>query len=180
MAYRITEFYGVDAAPQTYEDMSLNGFTHFNVYFKTTASSTASDNSVYISVPPLAYHELPAFSLEYLLGAGFAHEWQHLVDPTRQTVANHRFLPGSEVPTSEFFSQFAEHVVGWYCVDYTPSALHPAVDLPYKKSLVSDDYWNNCLDFVGGSHNSRRQLTWSLFAPYMLQHYDLGDYPGET
>ncbi|MEZ4396477.1 MAG: FlgD immunoglobulin-like domain containing protein [Candidatus Krumholzibacteriia bacterium] len=180
LAYRITEFYGVDAAPQTYEDMSLNGFTHFNVYFKTTASSTASDNSVYISVPPLAYHELPAFSLEYLLGAGFAHEWQHLVDPTRQTVANHRFLPGSEVPTSEFFSQFAEHVVGWYCVDYTPSALHPAVDLPYKKSLVSDDYWNNCLDFVGGSHNSRRQLTWSLFAPYMLQHYDLGDYPGET
>ncbi|TFG51064.1 MAG: hypothetical protein E4H37_08455, partial [Gemmatimonadales bacterium] len=81
--------------------------------------------------------------------------------------------------TSEFFAQCAEYLSGWFWLNPTDASTRD--ELPFTRGLFSGDYYQACEQqqypadtTVTGHPQVLKHMTYSMFAPYLMDHYSLG------
>lgn len=174
IASRVMFYFGDDRAPQDYDDLDVWVYVEYSTY----VDSTHYDNDFKIRFAPPGYShywysnyvdlsvaEAPNQNTVFRMATdAFAHEWQHLAYQTRNPRDLHTFA-GSSAAT-EYLSQCGEYKSGQ--ADWLqPTDSTASTDLPYTRGIGKQDYYVKCL----GHGQSRLHQTWSLFAPYLADHY---------
>jgi len=172
IACRIAWYFGKDTNPD-YAGITLPWNTQqFSEWF-LFISRDSGVSSVEQSVTNCIELYLPEDHYKARMVAdGLAHEWQHICFYSRPSTA--RFIGADGVdlfkPNSEYLSQCAEWKAGWHKLPFSS-------DVPFDRALVNNDWYPLCDNVVEGQTNGNKHLTWSLFAPYLVEHCRLGSLP---
>ena len=146
--------------------------THFNIAIMPPGGGSWQENeTVHIALP------YGPISLERMAFDGFAHEWKHLIQGSIGWALGYHL--GADYTPSEFFAQCAEYLSGWFWLNPTDASTRD--ELPFTRGLFSGDYYQACEQqqypadtTVTGHPQVLKHMTYSMFAPYLMDHYSLG------